>query len=243
VMYLDIVTALIYVLFLASEAVAETKDQAGISSSVSIPVLSTVVLNPNETNFAEVQGWTCQPDGRGSLDIIISCCTTIFLCCWSVLCINVPPSHWGRKRSVQDFHSSGFTSWSLKHAFLSDMGGFSLKATDFVEFPLNAKQVHYLVTHNYIQSRTGKLTRHHGNFTEIFSRHSTLRPCHHVAVRLPAPSPCVIHTYRTQKLCEFLHWLSLANPPEKLLIKWAAARALYQESPAPTTTKPSKVVL
>ena len=164
-------------LLLASEAVADIKDRVGISTAV-----FTVTLNQSETNFVEVQGWTPPPDGRGSLDIIISCCSTIFLCCWSVLCINVPPSHWGRRRrihekflvcamsglgpeftfqlalgqwvsarqSVHDFHSSGFTSWSLSHAFLADMGGFSLKAPDFVEFPLNAQQVHYLVTHGYI---------------------------------------------------------------------------------------------
>ncbi|SRR5579859_4618807 len=40
-------------------------------------------------------------------------------------------------QSVQEFHASGFTSWTLTHAFLADMGDFSLK-------------VHYLLTHGYI---------------------------------------------------------------------------------------------
>lgn len=35
------------------------------------------------------KGWTSSPDGRGTLDIIWSSITTSFLCCWSVLCLNV----------------------------------------------------------------------------------------------------------------------------------------------------------
>ncbi|KAI9668798.1 MAG: hypothetical protein M1831_000867 [Alyxoria varia] len=36
------------------------------------------------------QGWTDQPDGRGTLDILWSCLVTLFLCSWSVQCSNVP---------------------------------------------------------------------------------------------------------------------------------------------------------
>jgi hypothetical protein len=46
------------------------------------------------------QGWRSQPDGRGTLDIIWSCCTTIFLCCWTALSFNVPVSNWSRWRRV-----------------------------------------------------------------------------------------------------------------------------------------------
>ena len=31
-----------------------------------------------------------QPEGRGTLNILFSCMTTIFLCSWSVLCLNIP---------------------------------------------------------------------------------------------------------------------------------------------------------
>ena len=54
------------------------------------------------------------------------------------------------RRSVQDFRRSGYQDWTIRHAFFADMGGFILQAPDFVEFPLNAKQIHYLVTHNYL---------------------------------------------------------------------------------------------
>ena len=40
----------------------------------------------NETT----QGWTPQVNGRGTLDIICACVLTIFLCCWTSVCVNVP---------------------------------------------------------------------------------------------------------------------------------------------------------
>ena len=36
------------------------------------------------------QGWTSQPDGRGTWDILWSCGSTMILCSWSLLCLNVP---------------------------------------------------------------------------------------------------------------------------------------------------------
>lgn len=35
-------------------------------------------------------GWVGLPDGRGTLSILVSCLATIFLCSWSVLCLNLP---------------------------------------------------------------------------------------------------------------------------------------------------------
>jgi hypothetical protein len=64
------------------------------------------------------------------------------------------------RQSVKDFQKSGFTGWSLNHAFLADMGGFTLKAKDFVEFPLNAKQIHYLVTHHYVPYSAVAIPKH-----------------------------------------------------------------------------------
>ena len=37
------------------------------------------------------QGWTSSPDGRGTLDILWSCLLTVFLCGWTIICVNVPP--------------------------------------------------------------------------------------------------------------------------------------------------------
>lgn len=49
------------------------------------------------------QGWTDQPDQRGSLDILWSSLFTMFLSSWAILCLNVPPQgekevyRWRRK--------------------------------------------------------------------------------------------------------------------------------------------------
>ncbi|KAI9783679.1 MAG: hypothetical protein M1839_003527 [Geoglossum umbratile] len=40
--------------------------------------------------------------------------------------------------------------WTMTHAFFADMGGFILETSDEVPFPLDAKQVHYLVTKGYL---------------------------------------------------------------------------------------------
>ncbi|KAL8886291.1 MAG: hypothetical protein Q9215_005986 [Flavoplaca cf. flavocitrina] len=36
------------------------------------------------------QGWTPQPDGRETLDILWTCVVTMSLCSWSILCLNMP---------------------------------------------------------------------------------------------------------------------------------------------------------
>ena len=64
------------------------------------------------------------------------------------------------RRSVEEFKRSGYLEWSLRNAFLADMGGFVLHARDWVPFPLNAKQVHYLVTEGYIPYSAVSIDRH-----------------------------------------------------------------------------------
>lgn len=41
-------------------------------------------------NTTVVYGWVSEPNGRGTLDIVWSCLSTIFFCSWSVLCLNIP---------------------------------------------------------------------------------------------------------------------------------------------------------
>ena len=148
--------------------------------------LMSKMFSYNSTSDADApplqQGWTPQPGGRGTIDIIWSSVATIILCCWTVPCLNVPSRYWGpgerllrktvmaclvclapefvfqlalgqwasARRSVDEFKHSGYPQWSMTHAFFADMGGFVLHPRDWVPFPLNAKQVHYLVTKNYI---------------------------------------------------------------------------------------------
>jgi hypothetical protein len=132
------------------------------------------------------QGWTAQPDGRGTFDIIWSCGFTMFICSWSILCLNVPGPNDSRfkilrrklyitafgflgpefifqlalgqwvsaRNSVKAFHDSGYHQWTLSHAFFADMGGFVLHTRDMVPFPVDAKQLHFLVTQGYVKYPT-----------------------------------------------------------------------------------------
>ncbi|KAK3342075.1 hypothetical protein B0T25DRAFT_626451 [Lasiosphaeria hispida] len=108
-----------------------------------------------------IHGWRSSPDTRGTGDIIWSCLLTIFLCTWTSICVNVPPLNstaWDQltaaKRSIQDFADIGHLGWTLRHGFFADMGGFVLHPTDFVPFPINVNQLHYLVAHGYIDYST-----------------------------------------------------------------------------------------
>ena len=47
-------------------------------------------MNDNSTDASITLGWQPSPDGRGTIDLVYSCLLTIFLCTWSVLCVNVP---------------------------------------------------------------------------------------------------------------------------------------------------------
>lgn len=129
------------------------------------------------------QGWTSQPDGRGTWDILWSCGSTMVLCSWSLLCLNVPGptdsrfqmfrrkiyvttlcflgpefifmvalGQWiSAHRSVQEFRASGFDKWTMRHAHFADMGGFILHSRDWKPFPVDAKQLHYLIKKGYVQ--------------------------------------------------------------------------------------------
>ena len=138
-------------------------------------------MNTNQESPSKV-GWTDQPNGRGTLDIIWTSIFTMFLCSWSVLYLNVSGpcdstvdifvrklwntllcllgpefsmltalGQWqSASESVIEFQNSGYQGWTIVHAFFADMGGFILHSPDYKPFPVNAKQVHYLVCRDYI---------------------------------------------------------------------------------------------
>lgn len=45
--------------------------------------------NPGNSTDLTV-GWTQAPNSRGTINLLWSCCFTVFLCTWTVLCLNVP---------------------------------------------------------------------------------------------------------------------------------------------------------
>lgn len=134
----------------------------------------------------QLQGWTSQPNLRGTMDIIWSCGVTIFLCSWSTLCLNLPArGEWrfaifrrriyltglsfggpefifqialgqlaSARASVKEFKNSGYKGWTLTHAFYADMGGYILRTADEKSFPIDAKQLDYLVMSKYVEFPT-----------------------------------------------------------------------------------------
>jgi hypothetical protein len=137
-----------------------------------------VTSNPDD----DIKGWIDQPNTRGTLDIVWNSLFTVFLCTWTVLCLNIPAEDdsfarllWRKlrwmiltlmgpefllcfaigqfaaaKRSVTEFKRSGYDGWTMEHGFFADMGGFVLAPHESQKFPVNAKQLHYLVTKGYI---------------------------------------------------------------------------------------------
>jgi hypothetical protein len=78
---------------------------------------------------------------------------------WMVFAVFAPEivltyaaGQWSRaKHSVEAFHASGYREWTLQLAFFADMGGFFLHCPGCDEgFPLNAKQLNWLVVQRVI---------------------------------------------------------------------------------------------
>lgn len=130
------------------------------------------------------RGWVPQSNDRGTLDIIVSCGLTVFLCIWTSVCPNVAaPEHgkWalqrnrlymfllgvigpefvlcicmgqyaGALRNFKMFQGSGYEEWTMKHAFLADMGGIHLRVegSGMKTFPVTGRGLHFLVTKGYM---------------------------------------------------------------------------------------------
>lgn len=126
-----------------------------------------------------VHGWVSQPDGRGTFDIVWSSLLTVFLCTWTVLCLNLPAKTDSYSRRmfrkfrwmllaiigpefVLSFAIGQWASakrsqkqfdmpeWTMRHAFFADMGGFVLQPRESAPFSINAKQLYWLVTNGYM---------------------------------------------------------------------------------------------
>lgn len=172
-------------------------------------ILVEVTAASGTTEIPQSYGWVSSPSGRGTIDILLSCLITIFLCSWSVLFLNIPPAGTGQFwflfnkarwmaftiffpemitgiaaeqwrsaiQSVEDFsllkeewesteeagqQPEKWTTlqanlarinrapWTMRHAFLADMGGFLLECPDFPAFPIDGFQLAWLVKNDYL---------------------------------------------------------------------------------------------
>lgn len=148
-----------------------------MTSTCRLPVETLTSLPCGRVRF-----WVDQADHRGTFDIVWSTVFTMFICTYTILCLNVPApkdtwwkilrrrimwmglgilgpefvltfaaGQWSRARqSVEDFRDSGYIGWNIRHAFFADMGGFVLCAQGCQPFPLNAKQLHWLVVNGHV---------------------------------------------------------------------------------------------
>ena len=67
------------------------------------------------------------------------------------LLIGIAAGQWAlAKKSVEAFKASKHEGWTLQHAFYANMGGFILESSDSPPFPVNGKQLHWLIEHRYV---------------------------------------------------------------------------------------------
>ena len=139
--------------------------------------------NIQDNSDGRAIGWVSEPDFRGTWDIIWTSCITVFICTFTLLCLNVPAKddtpfvlfrrrifwmllailapeivltyaagQWSRARhSLDDFRTAGYPQWTMRMAFFADMGGFVLETRDCQSFPLNAKQLHWLIVNKHVE--------------------------------------------------------------------------------------------
>lgn len=59
---------------------------------------------------------------------------------------------WSRAHySLDAFHATGYGKWTLRHAFFADIGGFQLCISGRPPFPVNAKQLHWLIINGHVE--------------------------------------------------------------------------------------------
>ncbi|GAM90342.1 hypothetical protein ANO11243_083850 [Dothideomycetidae sp. 11243] len=115
-------------------------------------------------------GYTPQANTRGTMDILYSCGEDVLICrphlistdtkklagfalgllAPEFLFVAAYNQFISARRSVRDFQACGITSWTYTHALFADAGGFMFYTPDFVPFPVNSKQILYLVHHGYL---------------------------------------------------------------------------------------------
>lgn len=149
------------------------------NDAVNVTAQDSVMNSPD----GRISYWVSQPGFRGTWDILWTCLITIFICTYTLLCLNVSApkdsliilirrrvlwiflaivvpevvltyasGQWSRaRRSVESFNAAGFNEWDMRMAFFADMGGFVLHARDSESFPLNAKQLYWLIEHRHLE--------------------------------------------------------------------------------------------
>ena len=138
----------------------------------------------------------------------------------------------------------GTCHWTIVHGFHADSGGFVLRSPDTPDFPVSAKQIHYLVERNYIAmpsiSKDEIMDKSNGDiFTKSLACLQTIWFLFQITARLVAKqhvSPleiqagaiilCTVNTYLM-----WLHKPLDVNHPTVLVTETPMARILKEAGP------------
>lgn len=71
----------------------------------------SIDVTPAQHNYTKV-GWVNEPDGRGTLSILVSCLSSLFLSSWAVMHLNVP-----RRRSSTTRRLGTYLYWCIYGIF------------------------------------------------------------------------------------------------------------------------------
>lgn len=115
-------------------------------------------MEPNNTNSIHTQGWTPEPNGRGTMSILWTCLFTVFLCTWTVVHPSVRWATWKRKillllgallvpealvafaleelvqvwslgKKIKELKLEGWEKWTWEHGFFTYMHGWVVEET------------------------------------------------------------------------------------------------------------------
>ena len=82
---------------------------------------------------------------------------TLTLFAPEVMCVTALAQYVSASRSVKEFSAAGISDWTMRNAFVADMGGFLLLSRDWVPFSINAKQLFWLIQHGYLAVPTAEV--------------------------------------------------------------------------------------
>ncbi|OTA07691.1 hypothetical protein A9Z42_0085960 [Trichoderma parareesei] len=176
-----------FIFFLRTAASAPTGSWTNSTNATNITTQDQIfsqytLVVPSD---GKITTWIGGPNIRGTWDILWTCLATVFICTYTLLCLNLPAQgdslavlarrrvlwmalsiigpeivlsyasgQWSRaKHAAEAFAKSGHKSFNMRLGFFADMGGFMLHPKDhdsFEPFPLNAKQLHWLVVNGHI---------------------------------------------------------------------------------------------
>jgi hypothetical protein len=132
-------------------------------------------------------GWVNSPNGRGTSDIIWSCLSTVVLCSWSILCLNIPSREEGWWRCARrKFQWSLLTVMGPEVIFQLSLGEWLVARRWHKKFKESGYQ-HWTMTHSFYANMGGFIlqTTDRGSFPVNSAQ------LHHLVAQSYVPCPII----------------------------------------------------